>query len=105
MNDSSPGMYDGHIGFHQHLAGARQVVEGNRELLLGRKLSVQAPFFNTAFTPFIVGLAVILPIGAMLPWKRAKLGRTARAALPVRRFPFEDFPATADKLQKAPLRV
>ena len=52
------------------------------ELLLGRKLSVQAPFFNTAFTPFIVGLAVILPIGAMLPWKRAKLGRTARAALP-----------------------
>lgn len=41
------------------------------ELFFGLKLSVGAPFFDAAFSPFIVGLAVILPIGAMLPWKRA----------------------------------
>ncbi|SIN97552.1 heme lyase CcmF/NrfE family subunit [Vannielia litorea] len=52
------------------------------ELALGKKLSVQAPFFDTAFTPFMVALAVILPVGAMLPWKRAKLGRTVRAVAP-----------------------
>ncbi|WP_425052686.1 heme lyase CcmF/NrfE family subunit [Psychromarinibacter sp. S121] len=46
------------------------------EMLLGRKLSVGAPFFNMAFTPFFVALAAVLPIGAILPWKRAKLGRT-----------------------------
>jgi len=40
-----------------------------------RKLSVGAPFFNAAFTPFMVALAIALPIGAILPWKRARLGR------------------------------
>jgi len=48
------------------------------ELILGRKLSVGAPFFDLAFTPFIVALVMVLPIGALLPWKRAKLGRTLR---------------------------
>ncbi|MDF1871531.1 heme lyase CcmF/NrfE family subunit [Vannielia sp.] len=52
------------------------------ELALGRKLSVQAPFFDTAFTPFMVALAVILPVGAMLPWKRAKLGRVIKQLIP-----------------------
>ncbi len=41
------------------------------EIFFGRKLSVGAPFFDAAFSPFIIGLAIILPIGAMLPWKRA----------------------------------
>jgi cytochrome c-type biogenesis protein CcmF len=43
------------------------------ELALGRKLSVGPPFFDAAFTPFMVALAVILPLGAILPWKRARL--------------------------------
>jgi len=49
------------------------------ELVLGRKLSVGAPFFDVAFTPFFVALALILPIGAILPWKRARLGRAMLA--------------------------
>ncbi len=43
------------------------------ELFFDRKLSVGAPFFEAAFTPFIVGVAIALPIGAMLSWKRARL--------------------------------
>jgi cytochrome c-type biogenesis protein CcmF len=45
------------------------------EMLFARKLSVGVPFFNAAFTPFMVLIAVVLPIGAMLPWKRAEVGR------------------------------
>jgi cytochrome c-type biogenesis protein CcmF len=45
------------------------------ELVVGRAVSVGAPFFNWAFTPLMVGLAVILPVASMLPWKRASLGR------------------------------
>lgn len=52
------------------------------ELLLGRTLSVGEPFFNAAFTPFVVVLALILPPGAMLAWKRGKLGRGLRALIP-----------------------
>ena len=52
------------------------------EFLFDRKLSVGPPFFDKTFTPFMVGLAVILPIGAMLPWKRARLGRPAVAMIP-----------------------
>jgi len=48
------------------------------EMLFGRKLSVGAPFFDLAFTPFMVVLAMALPLGALLPWKRANLGRTMR---------------------------
>ena len=46
------------------------------EMFFGRKLSVGAPFFNAAFTPFMVLLGLILPVGAMLPWKRGKFRRT-----------------------------
>jgi len=49
------------------------------ELLAGRKLSVGPPFFNAAFTPFVVAIAVLLPFGAMLAWKRADAGRGLRA--------------------------
>ena len=41
------------------------------ELFFNRKLSVGVPFFNAAFTPFMVALALLLPIGSQLPWKRA----------------------------------
>jgi cytochrome c-type biogenesis protein CcmF len=45
------------------------------ELTTGRKLSVGAPFFDAAFTPFIIVLVAVLPLGAILPWKRAKIGK------------------------------
>ncbi|MFC3169313.1 heme lyase CcmF/NrfE family subunit [Paracoccus fontiphilus] len=48
------------------------------ELLWDRKLSVGAPFFNKAFTPFMIVLALALPLGAIMPWKRATLGRAMR---------------------------
>ncbi|MFY0679867.1 MAG: heme lyase CcmF/NrfE family subunit [Thalassovita sp.] len=53
------------------------------ELAFDRKLSVGAPFFNMAFTPFMILLGLLLPLGAMLPWKRAKLGRSMKPLLPV----------------------
>ncbi|WP_068297369.1 heme lyase CcmF/NrfE family subunit [Pararhodobacter sp. CCB-MM2] len=49
------------------------------ELAFGRVLSVGAPFFDAAFTPFMIALAIALPIGAVLPWKRGQLGRAARS--------------------------
>ncbi|MCB1387572.1 MAG: heme lyase CcmF/NrfE family subunit [Rhodobacteraceae bacterium] len=49
------------------------------ELAFGRVLSVGAPFFDAAFTPFMAALAVVLPVGAVLPWKRGRLGRAARS--------------------------
>ena len=52
------------------------------EMFFDRKLSVGAPFFDQAFTPFMVALGLILPVGAMLPWKRARLGRVFRALVP-----------------------
>lgn len=52
------------------------------EAFWDRKLSVGAPFFDAAFTPFFTALAIILPIGAMLPWKRAKIGTALRKLLP-----------------------
>ena len=52
------------------------------EIVLGRALSVGAPFFDAAFTPFMVVLALALPVGAVLPWKRAYLGRAASPFLP-----------------------
>lgn len=53
------------------------------EMAFDRKLSVGAPFFNTAFTPFMVILAIILPIGAVMPWKRARLGKAAKSMMGV----------------------
>ncbi|MEC3860447.1 heme lyase CcmF/NrfE family subunit [Mesobacterium sp. TK19101] len=52
------------------------------ELLFARKLSVGAPFFEMAFTPFMVLLGLLLPIGAMMPWKRANVGRVLRQLAP-----------------------
>ena len=53
------------------------------EMLMGRKLSVGPPFFDAAVTPFIVALAVILPLGAVLAWKRGDMGRAVAGLGPV----------------------
>ena len=45
------------------------------EMIWDRKLSVGAPFFDAAFTPFMVALAALLPLGSLMPWKRARMGR------------------------------
>ncbi|MBW6507497.1 MAG: heme lyase CcmF/NrfE family subunit [Rhodobacteraceae bacterium] len=52
------------------------------ELFWARKLSVGAPFFESAFTPFMLALAVALPIGAVMPWKRASFARALRPLWP-----------------------
>ncbi|MFZ1469479.1 MAG: heme lyase CcmF/NrfE family subunit [Paracoccaceae bacterium] len=53
------------------------------ELMMGRTVSVGEPFFNAAFTPFMVALAVIMPVGAMLAWKRGDIAATLRGLWPV----------------------
>ncbi|MFN3952906.1 MAG: heme lyase CcmF/NrfE family subunit [Pararhodobacter sp.] len=49
------------------------------EMFFGRVLSVGPPFFNAAFTPFMVALAVVLPVGAVLAWKRGNVLKAARS--------------------------
>lgn len=51
------------------------------EMAFDRKLSVGPPFFDAVFTPFMILLAVLLPFGSLLPWKRAKVGKTLRPLL------------------------
>ena len=51
------------------------------EIFFDRKLSVGPPFFNIAFTPFMVALGLILPIGAMVPWKRGRLNKILKSLL------------------------
>ncbi len=53
------------------------------EMFFDRTLSVGPPFFNAAFGPFVLALAVVLPLGSMLPWKRAKIGRVTRQIWPL----------------------
>ncbi|MGJ8615779.1 MAG: heme lyase CcmF/NrfE family subunit [Sulfitobacter sp.] len=45
------------------------------EMFFDRKLSVGPPFFNAAFSPFMVALGLIMPIGSVMPWKRAAIKR------------------------------
>ncbi|MFZ7089671.1 heme lyase CcmF/NrfE family subunit [Primorskyibacter sp. 2E233] len=52
------------------------------EMAFGRKLSVGAPFFNMAFPPFMVMLGLLMPIGAMIGWKRGKVGRVLKMLVP-----------------------
>ena len=52
------------------------------ELFFDRTLSVGPPFFDAAFTPFVFALSAALPVGAMLPWKRARIGRALRPLVP-----------------------
>ena len=52
------------------------------ELFFDRKLSVGEPFFNAAFAPFAVAIAVLMPLGAMIPWKRGEVTRSMRSLIP-----------------------
>ena len=52
------------------------------ELFFDRKVSVGPPFFEAAFTPFMVALGLLLPVGAILPWKRGDMARTLRLLIP-----------------------
>lgn len=52
------------------------------ELLWDRTLSVGPPFFEVTFTPFMIALALILPIGSMLPWKRANVQKVLKGIWP-----------------------
>ena len=52
------------------------------EMAFGRVLSVGAPFFDAAFTPFMVAIALVLPIGSLMAWKRGDLGRGVRRLAP-----------------------
>ena len=53
------------------------------ELFFDRKLSVGPPFFNAAFTPFMILLGLILPLGSNLSWKRASILKTLKKFLAV----------------------
>ncbi len=43
------------------------------EALTGDKISVGAPFFNTVLIPIALPLALLIPVGQMLAWKRGDL--------------------------------
>ena len=48
------------------------------EVLFDQILTVGPPFFDLAFTPFMILLALLLTPGASLPWKRGTLRRVGR---------------------------
>ncbi|WP_439138162.1 heme lyase CcmF/NrfE family subunit [Roseicyclus sp.] len=52
------------------------------EMFTDRTVSVGPPFFNMAFTPFALAMAVAMPLGGMLAWKRAKLDRAVMQLMP-----------------------
>ncbi|MEM7488500.1 MAG: heme lyase CcmF/NrfE family subunit [Pseudomonadota bacterium] len=51
------------------------------EMAFDRKLSVGPPFFNAAFTPFVIAIAIILPFGSLLTWKRGRW-KTVKPLMP-----------------------
>jgi cytochrome c-type biogenesis protein CcmF len=52
------------------------------EMFFDRTLSVGPPFFDMAFTPFMILLGLLLPLGSILPWKRGKLSKSFRVMRP-----------------------
>ena len=52
------------------------------DLFFDKKLSVGAPFFDLAFTPFFIIIAIILPVGSSLAWKRGNFNRSIAALWP-----------------------
>lgn len=52
------------------------------EMLFDRTLSVGPPFFDAAFTPFMIAIAVVMPIGGMLAWKRGSLKKAMQPLWP-----------------------
>ena len=53
------------------------------EMITGRVVSVGPPFFNSAFIPFMVALAVVLPIGSIVAWKRGVMKKATQPLWPV----------------------
>ena len=53
------------------------------EIVFGEKVSVGAPFFNKAFTPFMVLLAMLMPLGAVLPWRKTSHARSLGMLFPI----------------------
>ena len=49
-----------------------------REFVDGSKISIGAPFFDLAFTPFMIALMLVLPLGALMPWKRGDVEKVMR---------------------------
>ncbi|WP_308916806.1 heme lyase CcmF/NrfE family subunit [Jannaschia sp. LMIT008] len=49
------------------------------EMAFDRTLSVGPPFFDAAFTPFVIATAILVPMGSLMPWKRGR----AKALKPV----------------------
>jgi cytochrome c-type biogenesis protein CcmF len=43
------------------------------EALTGDKISVGAPYYDLTFVPLMLPLLMLLPVGPLLPWKRAEL--------------------------------
>ncbi len=52
-----------------------------REMIDGAKISVGAPFFDLSFTPFMIALALALPFGAVMPWKRGDMRKAWRKVM------------------------
>jgi cytochrome c-type biogenesis protein CcmF len=52
------------------------------EMLFDRTLSVGPPFFDAAFTPFMILIAIVMPIGGMLAWKRGSLRKAMQPLWP-----------------------
>ena len=50
------------------------------EMFFDRKLSVGPPFFDMAFTPFMLVLGLVLPVGAMLAMETGAAGPRDGAA-------------------------
>ena len=50
------------------------------DLLLGRKISVGAPFFNATVLPLAIPTFAAMAMGPLLPWKRAQLAHVMRHA-------------------------
>jgi cytochrome c-type biogenesis protein CcmF len=48
------------------------------EMVWGRTLSVGPPFFDAALSPFMVAIALVLPLGSLLAWKRGTLTRAKK---------------------------
>ena len=48
------------------------------EVVGGPKISVGPPFFNATFVPMMVPLAIAIPIGSLMAWKRGQLGKAMR---------------------------
>ena len=52
-----------------------------REAMTGEAISVGPPYFNLTFTPLMAALAILLPAGPLLAWKRGDAAGRGPAAV------------------------